>query len=82
MNYEKSDRNLLKCSRCGKYKVDTTEEFEVNYKADGSKEWLCETCNKYKSLFKGKMFGTDLMLIIAPVKDSDDCRVYSKDMYI
>ena len=82
MMYEKSDRNLLKCSRCGKYKVDTLEEFEVNYKADGTKEWLCAECNKFKNLFKGKLYGTDIELIIAPVADSDDCRVYSKSMYV
>lgn len=82
MNYEKSDRNLLKCSKCGKYKVDTNEEFEVNYRENGSKEWLCEECNKYKRLFKDKMYGTDLIFIIAAKNDSDECRIYSRDMYI
>lgn len=83
MVYEKSDRNLLKCSHCGKYKVDTAEEFEVNYRANGDKEWLCEECNKYKDLFKkNSTFNSDLALIIAPCKEKDDCIIYSKEMYV
>lgn len=83
MNYYKSDNNMLKCAGCGKYKVDTLEEFEVNYKADGTKEWLCSCCNKYKKLFKGSLYGTNLIFVITPpASDVDVCKVYSKDLYV
>jgi hypothetical protein len=81
MNYT-HDGNFLRCSHCGKYKVDTTEDFEVNYREDGTKEWLCEECNKYKSIFKGIAHGTSLTMIIGPGKRDDEFIVYNKDMYI
>lgn len=81
MKYKrKSDENLIKCAKCGKYKVDTLEDFELTYKEDGTRVWYCETCNKYKKVFKN--YGSDLALIIEPKEDSEDCTVYSRDMYI
>ena len=82
MSNYKNDGNFLRCSNCGKYRVDCVDDFEVNYKEDGTKEWLCSTCNKYKKLFKGPAYETDMYMIIAPDKDSEDCIVYKKEMYI
>ena len=81
MNYT-HDGNFLRCSHCGKYRVDSLEDFEINYKEDGSKEWLCAECNKFKRLFKERFYGTTLEIIIAPVEGKDDCKVYNKEMYI
>ena len=82
MSYQRlSDRNFLKCTNCGKYKVDTDEEFKVLYKVDGSRSWLCETCNKFRKTFKES--SSDLQLIIAPSKvEEEDCIIYRRDMYV
>lgn len=81
MVYKMSDENLLKCARCGKYRVDCTEDFELNYRKNGDRDWLCPECNRFKSLFKDEI-NSDLMLVIVAKDDSDDCMVYSRDMYI
>lgn len=81
MGYQQlSDRNFLKCGNCGKYKVDTDEDFEVLYKQNGTKVWLCATCNRFRQVFKEET--SELQLIIAPCRSEDSCIIYNREMYV
>jgi len=75
-----NDRNFLKCEHCGKYKVDTNEEFHIIYREDKRRSWLCDECYKFYPIFKGSSIL--LRLIIAPGKDDDEFKVYKREMYI
>ena len=42
-----NDCNFLKCACCGKYKVDTNEEYYVNFGVIKKKYWLYTTKTSY-----------------------------------
>ena len=78
-SYLLDDRNFLKCNNCGKYKVDTNEEFHIVYKG-AKKYWLCDTCNKYYPVFKRS--SEILKFIIAPGEGELEFKVYKREMYV
>ena len=79
VHYRLDDSNLLRCCNCGKYKVDTLEEFNIIYRPDGRKEWLCEECDKYRHLFRD--CGDDLQMIVTPSENATGFKVFTKKMY-
>lgn len=72
------DSNFLKCACCGKYKVDTDEDFYVNFGEIRKKYWLCEKCNHAKNTFDRS--SSDLVFLITPGRtENEDYAIFTKE---
>lgn len=65
-NKHLSNKNLITCSVCGKFKVDFPEEdFVIEYGKLGEKRWLCSHCFNMRKVLRDKK-NVDLEMVISP----------------